>query len=57
MTQAEKQELVEAIKRDIRNIGCIYRSVGDALYDEPVQRLAERIANTVEKSKIINCKS
>ena len=44
-----RQRLVDAIKRDIRNIGCIYRSVGDALYDEPVNRLAERIASTVER--------
>ena len=44
-----KQELIAAIKRDILNIGCIYRTVGQALYDEPVTRLAERIATTVER--------
>ena len=45
----DRSRLIEAIKRDILNIGSIYRSVGNALYDEPVNRLAERIASTVER--------
>ena len=44
-----RYQLVQEIKREIQNIGCIYRSVGDALYDEPVDRLAQRIARIVEE--------
>ena len=43
-----RQQLIELIKRDIRNIGYIYRSMGNALYDEPITRLAERVVDTIE---------
>lgn len=43
-----REQIIELIKRDIRNIGCIYRSMGNALYDEPIIRLAERIVSTIE---------
>ncbi len=46
---ALRANLVEAIKRDILNTGSIYRSVGEALYDQRVNRLAERIASTAER--------
>lgn len=42
-------ELIAAVKQDIAAISNIYRSVGSALYDEPAQRLAERIVSTVER--------
>lgn len=42
-----RQRLIAAITRDIKNIGCIYRSVGAALYDEPMDRLVHRIIATV----------
>lgn len=44
----DRQRLISLIKRDIKNIGCIYRSVGKALYDEPINRLAERIVHSIE---------
>ena len=37
---------MDRIVKDIRNIGCIYPSFGNALYDEPMQRLAHRVAAT-----------
>lgn len=40
-------ELTELIKRDIKNIGCIYPTIGQTFYDEPLTRLAERITSTV----------
>ena len=49
MTIDEKQELIALVVRDILNVGAIYRTLGNALYDEPVQRMAERIVSTVEK--------
>jgi hypothetical protein len=42
-----RQVLQERVIRDIRNIGCIYPTVGQALYEEPIQRLAGRITTTV----------
>lgn len=41
---AKRKRIVEAIKRDIDNIASIYPSVGAAMYDEPKDRLALRIA-------------
>ena len=43
------QELIAAIRKDILAIGCIYRTVGDALFDEATTRLAERVAATAER--------
>lgn len=40
----KRKRIVAAIKRDIDNIGNIYPTVGAALYDEPKDRLATRIA-------------
>jgi hypothetical protein len=42
-----RQELFNLVVRDIKNIGCIYPSVGQALYSEPTERLAHRVANSV----------
>ena len=49
MNSDQRNKLITLIKRDIRSIGAIYRTVGQALYDEPVQRLAERIVTTFEQ--------
>ncbi len=40
-----RQRVVAAVQRDIDAVCNIYRSVGTAMYDEPRQRLAERIAS------------
>ena len=39
----------ELVRKDIDNICCIYRSVGEAMFDEPRERLALRIAQRHEK--------
>lgn len=39
--------LVAEIKRDIDSICSIYPTVGEAMYDEPKSRLAQRIANRI----------
>jgi hypothetical protein len=43
-----KKRLVEKVKRDIKNICCIYPTVGNAMYEEPLERMIGRIAVTVE---------
>ncbi len=45
-----RQELIEGIKKDILNIACIYPTAFD-LYDEPLERLAGRIATRFEKTQ------
>lgn len=42
-----QNELAAAIKKDINNIGCIYRSIGNAMYDEPRDRLSQMIARKI----------
>ena len=44
------KKLVNEITRAIDAIGCIYPSFGKALYDEPKDRLAQRIATAVQES-------
>ena len=46
------QELVADIRRDILIVGSIYPTVGKALFDEAITRMAERIASTVKKQNI-----
>lgn len=48
MTREQHAALVVKIKRDIKNIACIYPTAFD-LHEEPMDRLARRIANTVAK--------
>lgn len=37
-------QLAAEIAKDIDAIGSVYKSIGDAMYDEPRTRLAQRIA-------------
>jgi hypothetical protein len=39
----------ELVRKDIDNICCIYASVGAAMFDEPRERLALRIAQRHDK--------
>jgi hypothetical protein len=41
----EREALVRRIEAVIDNVGCIYPSVGAAMYDEPKQRIAYRVAD------------
>lgn len=43
--QAVRQQLVGAMKRDVKNISHIHRA---NLYDEQITRIAERIVHTIE---------
>lgn len=43
----EASDLYPVILADIKNIGSIYPTVGAALYDEPVNWLAQRIATNM----------
>lgn len=43
-----RQALADRIRKDIANIGCIYGTVGAALWEEPVERLVGRILASVE---------
>jgi hypothetical protein len=43
-----RQALADRIRQDIANIGCIYGTVGAALWDEPVERLVGRFLASVE---------
>lgn len=43
-----RQALAERIRKDIANIGCIYGTVGAALWEEPEERLVGRILVSVE---------
>lgn len=43
----EASDLYPIILADIKNIGSIYPTVGTALYDEPVNRLVQRIATNM----------
>lgn len=43
----EASDLYPVVLADIKNIGSIYPTVGAALYDEPVNRLAQRIATNM----------
>lgn len=45
--ETEHTALVDAVRKDILSIGHIYPTLGQALYDEPVTRLALRIVSTV----------
>lgn len=40
-------DLVRDIRDAIGAIGSIYKTIGDVLYDEPVDRLSQRIATLV----------
>jgi hypothetical protein len=44
-----RSELEVKISKAIDSIGCIYPSFGAALYDEPRNRLAQRICSIVEE--------
>jgi TorA maturation chaperone TorD len=49
MTEDERRKLEAAIVNDIVAISTIYRSIGQAFYDEPRTRLAQRIVSTVDR--------
>jgi len=40
-------ELVTDIREAIKTIGCIYPSIGQAMYEEPTDRLAHKVASLV----------
>lgn len=40
-----REDMTEKVMADIVNVGCIYRSIGNVLYDEPVRRMAEKIVS------------
>lgn len=44
----DREALAESIRRDILAIGSIYPSVGQAFYEEVLDRLSMRIAGRVE---------
>lgn len=44
---AKRNELAADIRKDIDNIGCIYPSIGAAMYDEPRDRLSQRISHRI----------
>jgi hypothetical protein len=46
-----RNKLVADIRKDINDICCIYRTVGEAMFEEARQRLAERIATRVITGK------
>lgn len=43
----KRNELAAAIRKDIDSIGCIYPSVGQAMYDEPRDRLSQKISHRI----------
>jgi len=48
---AGRERLVELVKRDVRNIACIYPTAFD-LYGEPLDRLARRVVRTFEQNNV-----
>ena len=48
LNEHQRADLEERIRNDIRGIRSIYRTVGDALYGEPVDRLVARVLASVD---------
>jgi len=49
MNEELKNQITDIIRKDVRKVGCIYPTIGNVIYDEPLDRLALMITDSISK--------
>jgi hypothetical protein len=49
MTEELQNQIAAIVRENVRKVGCIYPTIGNAIYDEPLDRLALMITDSISK--------